>query len=80
MPRYYLHLIAGAVTEMDAHGIDLVSDKEAATHITAAIHELRAELGDDSWAGWTMHVVDASGRRVLDVPLEPLARISHRIV
>ena len=72
MPRYYLHLTAGALTEMDAHGIDLDSDEEATAQVTAAVRELSTEFMEDDWAGWTLHVVDASGRCVLDLPLESL--------
>ena len=72
MPRYYCHLTAGRMTEMDVRGIDVASDEEARTEVTAAVHELRAEFSTDDWTGWTLHVVDASGRCVLDLPLEPL--------
>jgi|tagenome__1003787_1003787.scaffolds.fasta_scaffold15222803_1 hypothetical protein len=71
MPRYYLHLIGGAVPEMDAHGIELASDQDAATEVATAVRDLRAEFSGDDWTGWTLHVVDASGRCVLDLPLEP---------
>jgi len=40
--------------------------------VIAAVRELRAELREDDWTGWTLHVVDAAGRCVLDLPLEPL--------
>jgi len=72
MPQYYVHLIDGAATEIDAHGIDLASDEEAITEVTAAVRELRAETSGDGWTGCSLHVVDASGRCVLDLPLEPL--------
>ena len=76
MPRYYLHLIEGAVAEMDAHGIELVSDDEARAEVIAAVQALRAEFNTDDWTGWTLHMVDASGRCVLDLPLEPLRALS----
>jgi uncharacterized protein DUF6894 len=50
----------------------LASDEEAITEVTTAVRELRAETSGDDWTGWTLHVVDASGRCVLDLPLEPL--------
>ena len=74
MARYYLHVVAGAVTEMDPHGIDLANDAEAITHVTAALGALRAECSDD-WPGGTMHVMDASGRCVLVLALEPLGSL-----
>ena len=70
MPQYYVHLIDGAATEIDAHGIDLASDEEAITEVTAAVHELRAEFSTDDWTGWALQVMDASGRHVLDLPLD----------
>ena len=72
MPHYYCHLTAGPMTEMDAHGIKLASDEEARTEVIAAVQALRAEFNTDDWTGWTLHMVDASGRCVLDLPLEPL--------
>jgi hypothetical protein len=60
------------MTEMDVRGIDVASDEEARTEVTTAVHELRAEFGADDWTGWTLHMVDASGRCVLDLSLEPL--------
>ena len=72
MPQYYVHLTDGEATEIDAHGIDLASDEEAITEVTAAVCELRAELSEDDWTGCSLHVVDTSGRCVLDLPLEPL--------
>ena len=72
VPHYYCHLIAGPVTERDACGIDLASDDEARTEVAAAVRELRTEFGADDWTGWSLHVVDAAGRCVLDLPLEPL--------
>jgi len=50
----------------------LASDDEAATKVTTAVHELRAEFSTDNWTGWALQVMDASGRCVLDLPLEPL--------
>jgi len=55
---------------MDVRGIDLASDELARTEVTTAVHELRTEFGTDGWTGWTLHVVDASGRHVLDLPLD----------
>ena len=75
MPHYYCHLTAGPMTEMDARGIDSASDKEARAEVIAAVRELRAEFEDD-WTGWSLHVVDASGRCVLDLPLEPLSALA----
>ena len=72
MPHYYCHLTAGPMTEMDVRGIDLGSDEEARAEVSAAVQELRAEFSGDDWTGWTLHVVDASGRCVLDLPLGPL--------
>jgi uncharacterized protein DUF6894 len=72
MPHYYCHLVSGSMTERDARGIELASDDEARTEVIAAVRELRAELREDDWTGWTLHVVDAAGRCVLDLPLEPL--------
>ena len=72
MPHYYCHLASGSMTERDARGIELASDEEARAELIAAVRELRAEFGEDDWSGWTLHVVDAAGRCVLDLPLEPL--------
>jgi hypothetical protein len=72
MPHYYCHLTAGFMIERDVRGIDVASDELARAEVTTAVHELRAEFSTDDWTGWTLHVVDASGRRVLDLPLEPL--------
>jgi hypothetical protein len=76
MVRYYLHVVAGSVTEMDPRGIDLANDAEAITQVTAAARELRAEFGEDDWTGWSLHVLDASGRCVLDLALEPLSALT----
>jgi hypothetical protein len=64
------------MTEMDARGIDLASDEEARAEVSAAVHELRAEFRGDDWTGWTLHVVDAFGRCVLDLPLERLRALA----
>jgi hypothetical protein len=72
MPRYYTHLASGSMAEMDALGIELAGDDEARAEVIAAVQELRAEFGEDDWTGWTLHVVDASGQCVLDLPLGPL--------
>ena len=72
MPHYYCHLTAGPMTEMDARGLELASDEAARTEVTAAIRELCVEFMEDDWTRWTLHVVDTSGRCVLDLPLEPL--------
>jgi hypothetical protein len=76
MPHYYCHLTAGPMPEMDAHGIKLTSDEEARAEVIAAVRALRAEFNTDDWTGWTLHMVDASGRCVLDLPLEPLRALA----
>jgi len=70
MPHYYCHLTAGSMTEMDVRGITLAGDEEATAEVTAAVHELRAEFSTDDWTGWALQVMDASGRHVLDLPLD----------
>jgi hypothetical protein len=76
MPYYYTHLASGSMTEMDALGIELAGDDEARAEVIAAVQELRAEFSADDWTGWTLHVVDASGRCVLDLPLERLRALA----
>jgi len=76
MPQYYIHLTDGAATEIDAHGIDLASDEAARVKVSAAVEELREEFSGDDWTGWTLHLVDAFGRCVLDLPLERLRALA----
>ena len=76
MPHYYCHLTAGPMTEMDTLGIDLASDEAARVKVSAAVEELREEFSGDDWTGWTLHLVDAFGRCVLDLPLERLRALA----
>ena len=76
MPHYYCHLTAGPMTEMDTRGIDLASDEAARVEVSAAVEELRKEFSGDDWTGWTLHLVDAFGRCVLDLPLERLRALA----
>jgi len=64
MPRYYLQIFHGTVTELDDVGLELPSDTEAVAQMTQAITYLRSEeFAAYDWADWTLAIVEG-GRTV----------------
>jgi len=69
--RFYFNLTNGTDVVRDADGIELSDANSALLHAAKAIEELRAEdpSSAESWHGWTLEIVDASGRMVHCLPL-----------
>src|SRR4051812_44272650 len=67
-----------ALVDVEAHPRDssLGLTPQAAGDAPKGIQELCAEFSGDDWTGWTLHVVDASGQCVLDLPLESLMALT----
>jgi hypothetical protein len=70
MPRYFFHISRGKHTFTDSAGVELVGIAAARTHATTKIRDMRATLPSghlQDWSGWTMTVVDAKGKTVLEI-------------
>jgi len=67
----FFHLVHTHERILDETGIE-VSDLEAAHYYALkAIQELRQEGDDETdWGGWQLQVTDASGRILLEIPLD----------
>lgn len=67
----YFHLVHTHERILDETGIE-VSDLEAAHYYALkAIQELRQEGDEETdWNGWQLQVTDASGRILLEIPLD----------
>jgi hypothetical protein len=73
MPRYFFHIIRGNHTFTDSAGVELAGIEAARAHATTQIRDMRASLPAGSfqdWSGWTMTVVDAKGKTVLEVDFD----------
>ena len=70
MPRYFFHISRGKHTFTDSAGVELVGIAAARTHATTKIRDMRASVPAgrlQDWSGWTMTVVDAKGKTVLEI-------------
>lgn len=69
--RFYFNLTNGADVVRDEDGIEHVSMDAALIQAMRAIEELRAQdpLAAEDWQGWSLEIVDASGRTVRSLPL-----------
>lgn len=79
--RFYFNLINGADILRDEDGIEHSSMNSALIQAMRAIEELRAQnpLAAEDWQGWSLEIVDASGRTVVSLPLNsPRSKHSSR--
>lgn len=69
--RFYFNLTNGPDVVRDEDGIEHVSVDAALLQAMRAIEELRAQdpLAAEDWQGWSLEIVDASGRTVRSLPL-----------
>jgi hypothetical protein len=70
--RYYFHLTNGEATIRDEEGTEVSSMQTALISAMEMVEELRAEdpSAADEWQGWSLEIVDASGRTVHTMPLD----------
>jgi hypothetical protein len=73
MPRYFFYISHGKHTVIDSAGIELAGIEAARTHATTQIRDMRASLPAghlQDWSGWTMTVVDAKGKTLLEIDFD----------
>ena len=70
--RYYFHLTNGEAVIRDEEGTEVSSMQTALISAMEMVEELRAEdpSAADEWQGWSLEIVDASGRTVHTMPLD----------
>lgn len=70
--RFYFNLTNGADVIRDEDGIEHSDINSALIQAMKAIEELRAQdpLGAEDWRGWSLEIVDGSGRTVRSLPLD----------
>jgi hypothetical protein len=70
MPHYFFHFSDGKRTFTDSTGIELTGIAAVRSQATEQIRDMRSALSErtvQDWSGWKMIVVDAKGKRVLEV-------------
>ena len=73
MPRYYFHFCDGKRTFTDSIGVELTGIAAARSQVTAQIREMRGALSEHTlqdWSEWTMTVVNAKGKTVLEIDFD----------
>jgi hypothetical protein len=73
MPRYYFHFSDGKRTFTDSIGVELTGIAAARSQVIAQIREMRGALSEhplQDWSGWTMTVVNAEGKTVLEIDFD----------
>ncbi len=71
--RCYFHLVNGHETILDENGVEVA---DLATAVEMALHAID-DLKDEalqpggSWQGWTLDIVDPTGRILASIPLDP---------
>ena len=83
MPRYFFHFSDGKRQFSDGAGRELSGMRAARVHATMHVRELKAAMCDSTiqdLSGWTMTVVDATGRTVcvLGFDLKPQPETAER--
>jgi hypothetical protein len=74
MPLYRFNVVAGTDFIFDEEGIEIASDEVAIAEALSAIRQGLQEEPHPDWIGWRLEIVEAkSGRRLLNVPLVPIA-------
>jgi hypothetical protein len=79
--RFFFNLTNGVDVVRDEDGIEHSSMNSALIQAMKAIEELRAQdpLAAEDWRGWSLEIVDASGRTVRSLPLgSPCSKHSSR--
>jgi hypothetical protein len=77
MPRYYFHFSDGKRTFTDTTGAEFNGIADARSQATEQIRDMRATLPKgrlQDWAGWTMAVVDAKGKTLLEIGFDLIPR------
>lgn len=71
--RYYFNLTDGEEVIRDEEGIELSDIQAAVGYALEVVEELRTEdpFNSAHWRGWRLEIVDASGRTVQRIPLDP---------
>jgi hypothetical protein len=70
MPRYYLNVLHGGITELDQVGLEFQNDTEAVPEVIRAISWLRTdEFAADDWTDRTLEILEG-GRTVRRLTLE----------
>lgn len=80
MPRFYFHFSDGKRRFSDATGRDLDGMAAARRHATQQVRDLKAAMcapAIQDLSGWSMTVVDAHGKTVLDLDFDLKPQPAH---
>ncbi|MBI3703271.1 MAG: hypothetical protein HY244_05305 [Rhizobiales bacterium] len=80
MPRFYFHFSDGKRRFSDSTGIELSGMVAVRTQASKQVRELKAAMchpGIQDLSGWSMIVVNANGKSVLEIGFDSMPRAAN---